>query len=240
MNHLYNEFNAEQFIAQDSVQVVHKLYNDISATTADIEICAMWTAVLTWDNNEQTIQQINKLMTLCSNHPAEFVKYGDFYDLNDNDTLYRTITMPIFKKINHTLRAFYNKYSSVQAYLATKKDMRIEDLIIELSDTFAPARLGSPARNSACKRICLLLRWMVRKDVVDLGLWRTPNITPANLYAVMSPNAVKQARKLALITYSPNSWSAVLELTSAYRSWYKNDPLRFDLVLSSTNKNLQQ
>lgn len=236
MNQRYNEFDPQQFIKQDPIQIVHAMRDNPAATIADIEVCAMWTAMFTWDNNTQTRQIVNKLMKLCDNKPAEYVKYGDFYDIADGDISYRTTSTSDFKKICHTLRAFYNKYESVQAYIATQKDMRIEDLIIELADTFAPARLGSPARNSACKRICLLLRWMVRKDSVDIGLWRTKNITPAHLYAIMSPTIAKQAHNMALITYSPNSWRAVLELTAAYREWFADDPLRFDLALSFDNK----
>jgi len=235
MNQLYNSIDPKKFIAQDPIQIVRTFMRKPSATTADVEISAMWTAMLSWDNNQQTIQLANKLMTMCENCPADFVKYGGFYDIPDDGTIYRTLSNKMFKSVNHTLRAFYNKYESVQAYIATQKNMRVEDLIMELSDTFAPARLGSPVRNSACKRICLLLRWMVRKGDIDIGLWRTDNITPARLYAVMSSVVAGKAKKLGLITYDPHSWRAVLELSSVFRQWNIDDPLRYDIALSYNN-----
>lgn len=238
MNLLYNELDPKEFIKQDPIQIVHSIAGKPTVTTADIEICAMWTTMLAWDNNTQTIQAAAKLLELCESQPADFIRYGGFYDIPDKGVLYRTITNKMFKAVNHTLRAFYNKYGSVQTYIATQKDMRTEDLIIELTDTFAPARLGSPTRNSACKRICLLLRWMVRKGGIDLGLWRTANITPAHLYAIMSATVATKAKRLGLITYNPDSWRAVLELTSIYRQWNIDDPLRYDIALSYDNKAL--
>ena len=77
----------------------------------------------------------------------------------------------------------------------------------------------------------MLLRWMVRKDDIDLGLWRTLLITPANLYAVLDTHVAQQARQMGLITVSRESWNAVLELTDVYRSWDFEDPLKYDMVL---------
>lgn len=229
------KFNPQSYIQDSPVKLLHKMRNIDHATTADIEICAMWTAMLSLGADKQTINVASDLMDLCEWQPATFVKGGDFYDIPDNKSLLKTINGKNFKAVNHILRQFYNKYPSVAAYIQSRHDFTLEDLLCELCDTFSPAKLGSPARNSCCKRVNTLLRWMVRDGSVDLGLWQTSHITPRNLYAIMSPLASKQAKQNGIISYSPNSWKAVIELTNFYRELDENDPLKYDLILSTQN-----
>ena len=234
MNLAFEKINAEELISHDPIQVVHKMAAMSHATTADIEICAIWTAMLSFGRREQIIKNANTLMELCNWNPAEFVKLGDFYDLPDDMNIHRTIKGRQFKEVNHNLRITYNTVSSVADY-ATKHRQTVNDLIVDLSESLQPARLGSPARNSSCKRINMLLRWMVRKDNVDLGLWQSPTMTPADLYAVMDIHVAQQAQRMGLISYPKESWKAVIELTNVYRSWDRVDPLKYDVVLMTND-----
>lgn len=232
MDEAFANLNAQEFIANDPIQIVHEMAARPNATIADIEISAIWTAMLTWGTYDQIINNARRLMEICDWQPAEFVKYGDFYDLSDDLNIHRTIKGKQFKAVNHNLRATYNKISSVADYLKTN-DSTVSGLINDLSESLQPARLGSIARNSSCKRINLLLRWMVRKDDVDLGLWATSGVKQSDLFAVMDINVAQQAQKIGLISYPKDSWRAVLELTHVYRSWDINDPLKYDLVFMS-------
>lgn len=234
MNEAFANLNAQEFIANDPIQIVHEIAAHPNATVADIEICAIWTAMLTWGRRDQIISNAKQLMEMCNWQPAEFVRLGDFYDLPDDMNIHRTIKGKQFKAANHNLRATYNKVSSVAEYL-TSNDSTVSKLIIDLSESLQPARLGSISRNSACKRINMLLRWMVRKDDVDLGLWQIGNIKPSELYAVMDIHVAQQAQKMGLISYPKESWKAVLELTHVYRSWDASDPLKYDFVLMTND-----
>lgn len=230
MDAAFENINAEEFISHDPIQIVHKIATMSHATTADIEICAIWTAMLSFGRREQIIKNANTLMELCDWHPAKFVKLGDFYDLTDDLNIHRTIKGKQFKEVNHNLRATYNAVPSVADY-AAKHHQTVNDLIVDLSESLQPARLGSPSRNSSCKRINMLLRWMVRKDSVDFGLWQSPTMTPADLYAIMDVHVAQQAQRMGLISYPKESWKAVIELTNVYRSWDRTDPLKYDFVL---------
>lgn len=230
MNEAYENFNAQRFIANDPIQIVHEMANKPLATTSDIELCAIWAAMLYWGESEQIISNIRKLMDICDWKPAEFVKLGDFYDLPDDMKIHKNIKGKQFKAVNHNLRATYNTVVSVADY-AAKNRQTVNDLIVDLSESLRPAKLGSPTRNSSCKRINMLMRWMVRKDGVDLGLWNTPDMRPSDLYAIMDIHVAKQAQLMGLISYPKDSWKAVIELTHVYRSWDIEDPLKYDLVL---------
>lgn len=230
MNEAFANLNAKEFIANDPIQIVHEMAARPNATIADIEICAIWTAMLAWGRRDQIISNAKQLMEVCNWQPANFVRLGDFYDLSEDMNIHRTIKGKQFKAVNHNLRATYNKVPSVADYLKTNSSS-VAGLITDLSESLQPARLGSISRNSACKRINMLLRWMVRKDDIDFGLWANNHIQPSELYAIMDIHVAQQAQKMGLISYPKESWKAVLELTHVYRSWDAADPLKYDFVL---------
>ena len=124
--------------------------------------------------------------------------------------------------------------ATAQEYLK-KHPISLDDLLLTLCNWCEPARLGSPYRNSACKRINMLLRWMVRKDEIDLGVWQTDLIKPKKLYAIMDTHVAQQAQRMGLISYPKESWKAVMELTHVYRHWDAEDPLKYDFILMTKN-----
>ena len=237
MDMAFEQINVREFIVNDPVQVIHEIASRPYTSIADIGICAIWTAMVAWGEPKQIISNARKLMEICDWKPADFVRLGDFYDLADDMNIHRTIKGKQFKDVNHSLRTTYNAVHSVADYSIRNKQT-VNDLIKDLAESLQPARLGSPERNSACKRINMILRWLVRKDDIDLGIWQSPYAKPSDLYAIMDIQVAKLAQQMGLISYPKDSWKAVLELTHAYRSWDLYDPLKYDLVL--TTRNLQR
>lgn len=90
--------------------------------------------------------------------------------------------------------------------------------------------ISSPAKNSACKRLCMYLRWMIRKDKVDFGLWG--NIDPSQLVIPLDVHVMKIAVQLDLIDKNdkPN-WNTALKLTEAVRKFDTHDPCKYDFAL---------
>ena len=91
--------------------------------------------------------------------------------------------------------------------------------------------LSSIERGAACKRLCMYLRWMVRRDDrgVDFGLWRSSPMAELRLPLDVHVGAV--ARLLGLLTRRQNDWRAVEELTDALRRFDASDPARYDYAL---------
>lgn len=234
LNQQWEQFDTQSFLKNDPLQVVKSMIEKKPNSIGDIEICAILTATIAWGQREQIIKTANLIMDYCNWQPLEFIKYGDFYDIPDEQNIYRTLKGKAFKEMCHKMRLFYNKYDSIQNAIIQKK-ASVGDLIDLLSNWGESARLGSPSRNSACKRINMLLRWMVRKDDIDLGLWQTDLITPATLYAILDTHVAQQATRMGLISYPKESWKAVLELTDVYRSWDSKDPIKYDFVLMTNN-----
>jgi uncharacterized protein (TIGR02757 family) len=95
----------------------------------------------------------------------------------------------------------------------------------------SPARFffPSPARGSACKRWNLLLRWMVRRDALDFGLW--PAIPTDRLVIPTDTHIHLISRRLGLTDRKSADWRTAREITDRLRRFDASDPVRFDYAL---------
>ncbi len=91
--------------------------------------------------------------------------------------------------------------------------------------------ISSPLQNSACKRLNMFLRWMVRRDDrgVDFGLWR--RMTPSRLICPCDVHVERVARKLGLIRRKQSDWKTACELTDNLRMLDAIDPVKYDFAL---------
>jgi len=87
----------------------------------------------------------------------------------------------------------------------------------------------SPAGGSACKRLCLYLRWMCRPDGVDLGVWRRP--TPSQLVLPIDAHTFSIARRIRLTRYRSPGWAMALDVTRRLRRLDPHDPVKYDFAL---------
>lgn len=90
--------------------------------------------------------------------------------------------------------------------------------------------LADPAKNGACKRLHLYLRWMVRADEVDLGCW--PTIDPKLLIVPLDTHMHRIARRLRLTARRQANLPTALEVTRAFRRLNPEDPTKYDFVLT--------
>lgn len=91
--------------------------------------------------------------------------------------------------------------------------------------------ISSPASNSACKRLNMFLRWMVRRDDrgVDFGLWT--QLKPSGLICPCDVHVERVARKLGLIQRKQSDWKTASELTDNLRLLDAEDPVKYDFAL---------
>lgn len=91
--------------------------------------------------------------------------------------------------------------------------------------------LPDPADGSACKRLCMFLRWMVRADDgVDFGLWTC--LTPADLVVPLDTHTSRLSYVNGLAPSRHATWSNAEKVTAALRRFDAADPVRFDFALS--------
>ncbi len=86
----------------------------------------------------------------------------------------------------------------------------------------------SPEDGSACKRLNLYLRWMVRRDSVDLGLWSA--IAPAALVIPLDTHIYNVARRVRLTRYRSAGWTMAADITRRLRAFDPLDPVKYDFA----------
>ena len=87
----------------------------------------------------------------------------------------------------------------------------------------------SPRGGSACKRLNLYLRWMARRDGVDLGVWRRPE--PRQLVLPLDAHTHAIARRLRFTRYRSPGWAMAVDITRRLRRFDPEDPVKYDFAL---------
>jgi uncharacterized protein (TIGR02757 family) len=79
------------------------------------------------------------------------------------------------------------------------------------------------------KRYFMYLRWMVRKDELDMGLWS--KIDKKDLLMPLDTHTFKVSQKLGLLKRKTYDMRATLELTESLKSFDITDPIKYDFAL---------
>lgn len=90
--------------------------------------------------------------------------------------------------------------------------------------------VAGPGRGGAAKRLCLFLRWMVRRDALDPGYWHG-RIDPARLVVPLDTHVAQVGRDLGFTRRRSADWRTAREITEALRAYDPADPVRFDFSL---------
>jgi uncharacterized protein (TIGR02757 family) len=239
LEELAEYYNRKDFIADDPILIPHQF-----SQLQDIEIAAFFAAILAWGQRKTIINKSNELLSLMDNAPYDFIRHHQEKDrkhfLHFKHRTFQTTDTLYFLEF---LQQFYKKnYSLETAFLPniTLTENKTENALINFHRLFfslpdAPSRtqkhIATPARNSTCKRLNMLLRWMVRKDDkgVDFGLWK--NISPSQLLMPLDVHVERVARRFGLIERKQRDWKTVLELTSRLSAFDPDDPVKYDFAL---------
>ncbi len=232
-------YNQPFFIQNDPVCIPHSF-----TKKQDIEIAGFFAAIFSWGSRTTIINKSRELMQLMDNAPHDFCINHEDKDLERLLLFkHRTFTATDLLYFVSFFKAHYQQFSSLEQAFTKgmgKKDDNVEKGLNEFYRYFfslehVPERtlkhIASPQRKSACKRINMYLRWMVRQDKngVDLGLWK--KISPAQLVIPLDLHVARVARQFNLLQRKTNDWEAALELTAAMKQLDPNDPCRYDFAL---------
>ena len=230
-------YNRPAFIAHDPIQIPHRF-----SRRQDVEISALFAALLAWGQRPTIINKCSDLLRRMDDAPYQFIAQHQDEDLKRLlGFCHRTFCETDLLYFVHWLRWFYQDHDSLEdAFLsagrgATQRERlaHFHALFFSLPD--APARtrkhVATPARKSACKRVNMYLRWLVRRDQngVDFGLWT--RLSPADLICPIDVHVERQARALGLLTRKNVDWEAAEELTANLRLLDPLDPVKYDFAL---------
>jgi len=234
----YNKYCTPEFIMSDPLQFSHRYKK-----REDIEIAAFLAATIAWGNRKMIINSCEKMFALMGKSPYEFVMSGEYKKLK-NKNIHRTFFESDLKYFCKGFAYCYGKYKNLEILFNHRPDYlqvvrrgteRIWNGLAIFRDEMAKGNNGryskhiSDPEKSACKRLNLALRWLVRPKPVDLGLWKS--IKPSELYIPLDVHVARTARELGLLTRKSNDKKAVIELTEKLRSFCPEDPVKYDFAL---------
>ncbi|MBT9392592.1 TIGR02757 family protein [Hymenobacter sp. NST-14] len=230
----YRHYDQPGFITLDPISIPHRF-----SARADVEISGLFAALLAWGRRPTIISKVTELLRRMDDAPHQFITEHHDEDLRKLlGFCHRTFCDTDLLYFVHWLRWYYGRHESLEdAFLrgATQKE-RLENfhtLFFSLDD--APQRtrkhVATPARGSACKRVNMYLRWMVRLDPhgVDFGLWR--RLSPADLICPCDVHVERVGRRLGLLQRKQVDWLAAEELTAHLRTFDPQDPVKYDFAL---------
>jgi uncharacterized protein (TIGR02757 family) len=230
--------NTPAFISDDPISLPRRMTNPL-----DREIIAFWVAMLSWGQRTTIINKGLELITFMEHQPHAFIVGHSENDLRQICAFkHRTFQTDDTLYFIRTLHRLYNTHQSMGHWFtdAYRRQGHIEGVLCDwhtwfFDDAHAPARtrkhVATPATGSACKRLNMFLRWMVRPNTsgVDFGLW--PAIPPSALLIPLDVHVGRVARQLGLLNRSQNDWRAVIELTGQMRQFDPGDPVKYDFAL---------
>lgn len=233
LKHWAEEYETADFIKADPVQIPHRYDSRVN-----IEISAFVTAWIAWGNRKQIIQKADFIdREIFKGEPYHYIvgtdrdapewkKYKD-----DKTNFYRTFTYADFHDLCARLFDVYTSADSMEAAIKKTHETNGETALSTLQSLFGSVK-GIPdfETQSACKRLCLFLRWMCRKgSPVDFGLWDVCD--PRNLIIPLDTHVHKQALRLGLTKYWTPDLRTAIEITDRFAEIFPDDPAKGDFAL---------
>jgi uncharacterized protein (TIGR02757 family) len=233
---LYNSYNRREFVHPDPLEFLYD-YDD----PEDRELVGLIASCFAYGSVWQILKTVKRTLEQIGS-PRQFVTQESHHTLQNifKDFKYRFTTGDELGMLFLGMKRVISDYGSLQAcflkgYSPTDDNVikGLSFLVNELSSVFdgrPRSLLPSPKAGSACKRLNLFLRWMVRKDDVDPGGW--DNVSPSKLIVPMDVHMGRICRVLKLTSRKQSDLKAALEVTDAFRRIEPEDPVRYDFCLT--------
>ena len=248
LDSLAAKFETEDFIKDDPVRFPNRFTNK-----KDIEIAGFIASLVAYGRRDVFTKKLDALFDIAQNEPLNFIL--NFEPKIIGDFNYRFGKPEDFAQIFTILRELYtkdggleelfkygyenNNPSPVFGTLSRKGQGDYSPMFKIVTDYFysraKEAKQGfyfmipDPRKGGAMKRMCMYLRWMVRKGPVDFGIW---DFMPASdLYIPLDVHVARISREMGLLTRNANDFKAVIELTNNLKQFDPADPSKYDFAM---------
>jgi len=245
LDRLYTSFNYPDS-ARDPIQIVRRY-----TQTADREVVAFIAAGLAFGRVASVMASVENVCSAIGPSPADFIR--DFDPARDGRDLrsivHRWTRGDDIVGLIWTLRQLIERDESLEHSFAHGLDPSAADVEHALEAFAARARgvdlkpaygrrprqpgahyfFSRPSTGSACKRLNLFLRWMVRRDAIDPGGWTT--VPARQLVVPLDTHTIRVGKCLGLTRRVSPGWKMASEITAALRAFDPDDPVRYDFSL---------
>lgn len=245
LDQVYIGFNAPDS-ATDPIQIVRRF-----TRRADQEVVGFCAGALAFGRVASVLQSIERVVAVMGDNPGEYVRrFEPRQEAPKFEAIvHRWIRGRDLVALLWILRQMFDESGSIEAFFAAGLTPDAKDvgpaldsfsrraLAVDLRPAYGrvPKRPGvcyffpRPSASSACKRLNLFLRWMVRRDALDLGTWN--RVPPALLVIPLDTHIIRLGQCLQLTRYTSPGWRMAADITHALRALDPEDPVRYDFAL---------
>jgi uncharacterized protein (TIGR02757 family) len=236
LENLYQRYNQAKYIHPDPIEFLY-LYEDIK----DREIVGLIASSLAYGRVKQILKSVSYVLDMMTPSPHLFLKKSTHSSM-----------CKVFKGFRHRfargdhLAALLQGIKNVIDQYGSLNDCFVH-AISDDDKTVIPALfffttaltkgdsnpghlIALPEKGSACKRLNLFLRWMVRKDRVDPGGWQ--GVPVSKLIIPLDTHMHKISLKLGFTAKQQANMRTALEITAGFRQIIPEDPVKYDFVLT--------
>jgi uncharacterized protein (TIGR02757 family) len=214
----------------------------------NIELAAFLSSVFAYGNVKAILRALDFISDLLGENPYDALvseKSGLLARIRKSGLRYRFYSNEDIARLFEMLKRAYGEFGSLEnlfmkSYEPNAPNLRNE---IELFNAWflnecEKANCSTrgfrfmfpqPSKGSAVKRMNLFLRWMVRKDEIDFGLWR--GIPKNRLVIPLDVHVARISRELGLTKRNDNGWKTAVEITETLKLFDENDPIKYDFAL---------
>lgn len=234
---LYTFFNSPEWIHPDPLEALY-LYAD----PRDREIVGLIASSLAYGRVAQILKSVEDVLGKMGPSPYDFIKESTSASLGKNfrPFRHRFTTGQELIDVIYGIRGVLRKYGSLYDCFCTGLSEDDETIFPALSFMVKELTKNSngncnsllplPKRGSACKRLNLYLRWMVRKDLVDPGGWG--EIPAHKLIIPLDTHMHRICGILGMTKRKSADQRTAIEVTKAFRRIVPEDPVRYDFALT--------
>jgi uncharacterized protein (TIGR02757 family) len=234
---LYNLYNYRKWVHPDPLEFLYQ-YADIK----DREVVGLIASSLAYGRVTQILKSVSSLLTIMGPSPHDFLQSTSLKSLGPHfrEFKYRFTTGEELLALLAGLKQVMKEYGSLYNCFLCGFNNDDETVYPALSfmvkeltgNPMQPANslLPLPERGSACKRLNLFLRWMVRKDRVDPGGWR--KVSPAKLIIPLDTHMHRIGLQMGFTGRRHGGMKTAIDITHAFRDIAPEDPVRYDFALT--------
>lgn len=237
LERLYAHYNRPEFVHPDPLEFLYR-YDDVR----DREVAGLVASSLACGRVAQILKSVAKVLDRMTTRPARFLERASATRLRRifTDFTHRFTSGEDVAGLLCGVKRVIKRCGSLEECFAagmTDADTTVQPglaaFVSELSNGARgrPASLlPDPAKGSACKRLHLFLRWMVRRDAVDPGGWEL--VAPSKLVVPLDTHMFRLCRGFEFTRRRQAGARAALEVTARFREFAPDDPVRYDFALT--------
>lgn len=237
LEYLYRKYNHRRFVAPDPLQFLYNYHDPL-----DREVVGFIAAVLAYGRVGHIVKKEKILFERLGQAPATFLISSSLAKIQKavSGIRHRFTGEHEIAALLHALSTTIRKHGSLFACFQTcliEKERTLEHALnrfVEHISSSAPVlkkfTLPQSHNGSACKRLNLFLRWMVRRDEVDLGDWH--NLGPSLLMVPLDIHMFRIGHALSFTKRRQADIVAAREITEGFKMVCPEDPVRYDFVLT--------